>query len=200
MSYPVVSGNFSSLGLSICFCDDATRKLWEIRNPRDLWSSKDIPSDWKKNYYFWMLKQVRCGKCGVFIFPRLKLNSACRSKVKCVVYVEFETWILCRPRWTEVYRSSECQEDSVTVWVLFPKSHGGVKHDLKAFPHFWHVCEYFKSCHDYFSTFFFPVSLIKKKKRNYGPGCLSWDDKKGGFFSSTYFGIYLSIIYSFHVE
>lgn len=81
---------------------------------------------------------------------------------------------------------------------LFPKSHRGVKHDLKAFPHLWHVCEYLKSCHDYFSTLFSSESnkTKQKKKTNCGPG---WDDKKGGFFS-MYSGIYLRVIYSFHVE
>lgn len=37
---------------------------------------------------------------------------------------------------------------------LFPKSHGGMKHDLKTFAHLSMSCEYPNPCHDYFSIFF----------------------------------------------
>lgn len=45
----------------------------------------------------------------------------------------------------------------------FQKSHGGVRHDLMAFAHLWHVYEYPNSCYDYFSIFF--SSQPNKKSR-----------------------------------
>lgn len=151
------------------FCDDTRRKWWEIRNPRDLWSSKDPLCDGKKTDYCWVLyllkQRVRCGKCRGFLSPRLKFNSACRSKGKCVVDVEFETEFFADQGELKFIRVVSVRKILLLVWVLFPKSWGGVKHDLKAFPHLWHICEYFKSCHDYFSTLFSSESNKTKTKK-----------------------------------
>lgn len=114
--------------------------------------------------------------------------------MKYVVCVEFETGFFADQGELKFTGVVSVWRILLLVWVLFPKSHGGVKHHLKAFPHLWHVWEYFKSCHDYFSTLFSSESNKTKYQTNWGPGCLSRDDKKGGVFS-TYFGIYLRVIY-----
>lgn len=75
--------------------------------------------------------------------------------MKCVVCVESETEFFADQGELKFTGAVSVRRILLLVWVLFPKSHGGVKLALKAFPHLCHVCEYFKSCHDYFSTSFF---------------------------------------------
>lgn len=89
--------------------------------------------------------------------------------MRCVLYVEFETELFAEQGELKFTGVVSGRRILLLVWVLFLKSHRGVKHDLKAFPHLWHVCEYFKSCHDYFSTLFSSESNKTKKKDKLWP-------------------------------
>lgn len=151
------------------FCDDTRRKWWELRNPRDLWSSKDSQSDRKKSYYccvLYLLKQqVRCGKCCGFISPHLKFNSACRSTVKCGVDVEFETEFFAdQGELKFIDRSSEYQEDSVTCLGFVSRKPQRCETWLKGFSTSL-ACLNILSHVVIISVLCFPVSLIKQNKK-----------------------------------
>lgn len=118
-----------------------------------------------------------------------------------MVDVEFETEFFADQGELKFIRVVSVRRILLLVWVLFPKSCGGVKHDLKAFPHLWHICECFKSCHDYFSTLFSSESnkTKTKKKGQIVVQGVSAGMTKQVFFSMC-FGMYLRVIYSFHME
>lgn len=74
--------------------------------------------------------------------------------MKCVGCVQFETGFFAAQGELKFTGVVNVKRILLLVWILFPKSQGGVKVDLEAFPHLWHVCEYFLSCHDYFTALF----------------------------------------------
>lgn len=55
--------------------------------------------------------------------------------MKCVGCVEFETGFFADQGELKFTGVVSVWRILLLVWVLFPKSHGGVKHDFKAFPH-----------------------------------------------------------------